>query len=405
MYTGTFKTHIGGSIMLLNKDIAQKLVNNIMDNLGYNINIMNDDGIIIASGSAERLGTYHQIAAEVISKQQRITIYEGNTSEFVGVKEGINMPFYFHNKIAGVIGITGNPQELENTAMLVKMTAEIMMEQEFLKERTQSHQSHKTFFVNRLLTSTDSDDLLELSQWASKLGYDLNLKRIACLFSIKYSSETSSIKSSHNLDLIKKHVLDIIKASPFHSKQDISSSIDVNRVLVLKTIHGTDQKSIKKQITDYLTPILEKINNKYPINIIIGIGSYHNELLQLHESFSESQVMIECIEKTNLSNGFYFIYDYILEYYFCKIPKKYHEHFLEIFREELKDKPEISETINALTNNNMNIADASKALYVHRNTVLFRINKIKEIFDIDPLHQDKDRMLLKLIDFYMKYYV
>ncbi|PKM95191.1 MAG: hypothetical protein CVU84_05750 [Firmicutes bacterium HGW-Firmicutes-1] len=391
--------------MLLNKDIAQKLVNNIMDNLGYNINIMNEDGIIIASGSAERLGSYHQIAAEVISKKKRVDIFEGNTSDFVGVKEGINMPFYFHNKIAGVIGITGNPAELENTAMLVKMTAEIMMEQEFLKERTQSHQSQKTFFVNRLLTTLNSDDLLEVSQWALRLGYDLTLRRISCLFSIKCLSSNNNNKSAHNLDIIKKYVLEAIKASPFHSKQDISSSIDVNKIVVLKTIQNTDQKTIRDQVTCYLTPILKTIHDKYSIHVLIGIGSYHEELIHLSDSFSESQAMIEFAEKMRSSDGYYFIYDYILEYFFYKIPKNYHDHFLDNYREELKDRPEIAETINALTKNNMNIADTAKELYVHRNTVLFRINKIKELFDIDPLHQDKDRMLLKLIDFYIKYYM
>jgi len=61
--------------MLLNKDIAQKLVNNIMENLGHNINIMNDDGIIIASGSPDRIGTYHQVAAKVIELNKRIRYF------------------------------------------------------------------------------------------------------------------------------------------------------------------------------------------------------------------------------------------------------------------------------------------------------------------------------------------
>lgn len=391
--------------MLLNKDIAQKLVNNIMENLGYNINIMNDDGIIIASGSPSRVGTYHQIAEEVIRKKQRINIYEGNIGEYVGVKEGINMPFYFHNKIAGVIGITGNPAEIENTAMLVKMTAEIMMEQEFLKERTQSHQSHKTFFVNRLLTSSTSEELMEVSQWALKLGFDLNLKRIACLFTVKNIMANTQTKNPLSTDIIKKNVLEAIKASPYHSKQDISTPIDVNKILVLKTIQKTDPKSIKELISNYLEPIQNSIINKYETGVIVGIGSYHEEVHSLKESCNEALALISFADKMSIKDGFFFINDYILEYFFYKLPKQYHDHFLERYKIELLDKPEISETIKALTKNNMNIAETAKELYVHRNTVLFRINKIKELFDIDPLHQDRDRLILRLIDFYIKYYM
>lgn len=391
--------------MLLNKDIAQKLVNNIMESMGHNINIMNDAGIIIASGSPERIGTYHQVAEEVIRSKQRIDIYEGNLGEFIGVKEGINMPFYFHNKIAGVIGITGNPVEIESMAMLVKMTAEIMMEQEFLKERTQSHQSHKTFFVNRLLSSTNSDEMLEASQWAFNLGYDLNLKRIACLFTVKNIAANVKVKNSLNLDSIKKYVLDAIKASPYHSKQDISSSIDVNKILVLKTIQSIDAKSIKEQITNYIEPIQKSVKEKYELGVIIGVGSYHEDLISLRESFDEALAIIDFADKMNVKDGCFFINDYVLEYFFHKIPKHYHTHFLEKYKLELTDKPEIAETIKALTKNNMSIADTAKELYVHRNTVLFRINKIKELFDIDPLHQDRDRLILRLIDFYIKYYM
>lgn len=392
--------------MLLNKDIAQKLVNNIMENLGYNINIMNDDGIIIASGSPERVGTYHQIAEEVIRKKRRINIYEGTTDEYIGVKEGINMPFYFHNRIAGVIGITGNPQEIENTAMLVKMTAEIMMEQEFLKERTQSHQSNKTFFVNRLLCTNSFDDLMEVSQWALKLGFDLNLKRIACLFTVKNIKHFNQpTNSSLNIDTLKRNVLEAIKASPDHSKQDISTPIDVNKILVLKTIQQTNPKEIKEQINNYLEPIQSTIKAKYGIGITVGIGSYHEEVFDLKESYSEALAMISFVDKMGINEGIFFVNDYVLEYFFYKLPKEHHNHFLDNYRMELLDKPEISETIKALINNNMNIADTAKEMYVHRNTVLFRINKLKELFDIDPLHQDRDRLILRLIDFYIRYYM
>ena len=50
----------------------------------------------------------------------------------------------------------------------------------------------------------------------------------------------------------------------------------------------------------------------------------------------------------------------------------------------------------------MNILCTAQDLFIHRNTVLFRLNKIKELFNIDPLYQDSDRMLLRLIYFYWK---
>lgn len=57
------------------------------------------------------------------------------------------MPFYYNHSIAGVIGITGSPIELENTAELVRMSTELMLEQQALKERIYHHQSQKKHFL------------------------------------------------------------------------------------------------------------------------------------------------------------------------------------------------------------------------------------------------------------------
>ncbi len=391
--------------MLLNKDIAQKLVNNIMENLGHNINIMNDDGIIIASGSPDRIGTYHQVAAKVIELNKRIDIFEDNTGEYIGVKEGINMPFYFQTRLAGVIGITGNPIEIESIAMLVKMTAEIMIEQEYYKEKIQSRQNHKSLFVNKLLTSFVSEDVTELSLWARKLGYDLTIKRVACLISIDTIYVPVTSKNTAKLDSIKKLITETLKVSPHHSKQDITTSIDINTIIILKTINDTDSKSVKEQLSEYFAPIHEALKEKLGRSLLFGIGSYHENILDLKESYGEAHTMIDFAEKMKVSEGFFYISDYILEYFFYKLPSSLHHHFLDQYRKELLERPEIAETIKALVKNSTNVADTAKELYVHRNTVLFRINKIKELFGIDPLHDDRDRLIMRLIDFYIRYYL
>ena len=42
---------------MLNKDIAQKIVNKMMEVVPYNINIMDDEAVIVGSGEEERIGT------------------------------------------------------------------------------------------------------------------------------------------------------------------------------------------------------------------------------------------------------------------------------------------------------------------------------------------------------------
>ena len=84
---------------------CQKIVDRVIIILGKNINIMNDQGIIIASGNENRIGTYHE-AAKMAAHTKREIMVETDT-RFVGCKKGINLPIYNGNEVIGVIGITG----------------------------------------------------------------------------------------------------------------------------------------------------------------------------------------------------------------------------------------------------------------------------------------------------------
>src|SRR5690554_5011572 len=98
--------------MRLTKELAQKIVDNTMDVLGKNINIMDHNGIIIGSGNKNRIDNYHEVANRVIESGKTYIIRDDMEKEFQGVKEGINLPIKFQEKIMGVVGITGDADEV-----------------------------------------------------------------------------------------------------------------------------------------------------------------------------------------------------------------------------------------------------------------------------------------------------
>src|SRR5699024_6937986 len=80
---------------LLDKRLAQLIVNEIMENLYFNINIMNKEGVIIASGNPMRINQIHYGALEVINHKKVITIYRETNNEL----PGINMPLSSQSEI------------------------------------------------------------------------------------------------------------------------------------------------------------------------------------------------------------------------------------------------------------------------------------------------------------------
>lgn len=381
--------------MIINQEMAQKLVDQIMENLGYNINIMNSDGQIIASGNKERVGNYHKIAKEVIRRNETMSIYSKDIDEGDGVKPGINMPFYFRKQLAGVIGITGDPDEFANIAELVRMSSEVLLEQEYLKERMHAHQSQKSFFINRLLNMND-ENLLEVKQWGTKLGYNMNLSRVACLITMHNIRELSDSNPLYSTDRIRHSILEVIKNSPLHGKEDISAFINVNEIIIFKTV-GQDSH-YRDQLNNYLTQISTNISNQCPLAYQIAVGTFHTDLIGLQHSYEEAKYTKHIAK----SEGIHFARDFELEYMLAQIPLTHFEH---AFREELRllqTDPHLIETLVALVECHMNIKEAALHLFIHRNTLNFRLKKIRELLKIDPFNNENHRHRIWMLVTYYK---
>jgi carbohydrate diacid regulator len=388
--------------MILSQELAQKCVDRIMKNLGHNINIMNNQGIIIASGSKERIGTYHIIAEKAVKKKKRIDVYKEDAEKYKGVKEGINMPFFYKSMIIGVIGITGNPDSLEKTAKIVKMAVELMIEQELSKEQRHIHSNQIKVLVNKLLESTSEEDFYNLTQLGSKLGYDLQIPRIACILATDRMDNFNLTSMTITFNQIKDTLLKEIESIENSSIQDIICNIDINRILILKTVNDTEHSHIKNYILDFYMQLRDKIKSKLGKEIYFTVGSLHENVLGIKESYEEAMFTLDYLLKCKTGNKIAFIEDYMIEYLCTKLPNKYLEHFLLNYVEKIKGKEELINTIKSLVMNNMNLKKAAEDLYVHRNTIIFRVNKIKELLDIDPVHNDTDRILLRLLYYYIR---
>lgn len=155
--------------MLIHGEMLQRLVDKIISDIKCNINIIDTNGIIIASGSSDRIGTFHKVGLQAAQNGCRIDIKKADESLYNGVKSGINLPFYYKKDIIGVIGITGDPKEISVLTNIVKSMIEVMYEQEILKQKMYYRQNSKVFFINELLNMSSSQDLNSVKNWGKNL--------------------------------------------------------------------------------------------------------------------------------------------------------------------------------------------------------------------------------------------
>ncbi len=77
--------------MLLSRQNAQRIVQELNDVIGHKINMMDDAGIIVASSDPERIGEYHE-GAGLILKQGLGELIVHRDGEYEGCREGVNYP-------------------------------------------------------------------------------------------------------------------------------------------------------------------------------------------------------------------------------------------------------------------------------------------------------------------------
>ena len=168
---------------MLEVELAEKIIDKLSGVTDYNINIMNEQGIIVASKDKSRIGTFHEVAFEIVNKKLDYKEVEAEDT-FLGTKPGINMALEYKKKIIGVLGLTGqdNTGEIRSVAFVIKKMLETVLEYEYQKEKAQKRRTDKERFYNALLyEEANGRDLLHM---ASALGYS-DVSRLPILICFK----------------------------------------------------------------------------------------------------------------------------------------------------------------------------------------------------------------------------
>ena len=136
---------------MLSKELAQSIVNKVMEVIPYNVNIMNENGVIIGSGDLSRIGSLHDGALKALKNKKTVEIFK----DYEYAKAGVNIPIFFREKIVGVIGITGLPEIVNPFARIVSITAQLLISQEYTLNQHLIKQKLVEEFIYEWLNSSE----------------------------------------------------------------------------------------------------------------------------------------------------------------------------------------------------------------------------------------------------------
>lgn len=172
--------------------VARNIVQEIGYELDYHINLMDENGIIIASTNPDRVGSQHTVAKRIVQENLNQIMIE-DKDETSLVKHGVNLPIRIDDKIVGVIGITGAAKEVKNIGNIVQRMTEILLRENM--EKDERYYSRRVIyrFVDKWIAEGDPSASQYLLDEGGKLGINVLIPR-RCLV-LDYMDSDSLIQT------------------------------------------------------------------------------------------------------------------------------------------------------------------------------------------------------------------
>ena len=378
--------------MIIDPTLAKSFVNRIAGYTKYGLNIMDHRGIVIASTDENRVGTFHEVALQIIRENQEI-IAVSDDSIWAGVRKGVNAAICYNGQKVGVVGIPGEPDEVMSLTMLVKMAVEVMLEHEFYRyERYQRGNLKDQLLFNILYNNSFSRS--ELERLAGSLNLNTEYLRIPVLIYVEAESARKAELSEEMSNLLKN--------SARHSSQDLigrTKNDDIIAFITVKERQDDILSQYKFLAGDAISELLRYLRSM-TMNFGVYIGPLQNDML----TYSTGYRCCEWLMSVRKKSGSYYFYDCLEEYFVSSCDRSVLQNVFSPLAKlfDSKETDSFMELMGAVIDANYNLNDTSQLMHVHKNTVSYRLNKIREILNVNPFNDHRDMTLLNSLYYYLK---
>ena len=254
-------------------------------------------------------------------------------------------------------------------------------------------------------------------------GHDAAARSICILASVAMNEDRTNYEEKHNKATFVKNIISdnilpgdvYVRAKELHFVTDVPRSVylvrqldrsDVAALEVIQNLFPDRQRDfvlsvsetdivVIKELTreerpEDIVAVAENIENavrsELLVKTVIGIGTTAYHLRELADRYKEAQVAIEVGKVFDTEKSIINYENLGIGRIIYQLPTTLCEMFLsEVFKKnpiEALD-PDTLETINKFFENNLNVSETSRKLYVHRNTLVYRLEKIKKITGLD----------------------
>ena len=349
--------------------LFQTIVHQMMDAVDRTIGVIDESGTIISCSELGRIGEVLSPEVTAVLQSTEPLVDHG----YVYKSFGTNM----HAEYA--VFVEGDDELATKYASI--LTVALSSVKQYYDEKYDRGNFVKNVILDNILPG-------DIYLKARELRFNSDVTRVVMLVRITEHVDVSVFEVIQNL-------------FPDKSKDFVINLNESDIALVKEVKPTTDPKDLEKLARS----IADSLGTEFYSHVLVGIGTSVEGIKDLARSFREAQVALEVgkvfdTEKTIVS------YDNLgIARLIYQLPTTLCEMFLkEVFKRGSIDSldQETLFTIQKFFENNLNVSETSRKLFVHRNTLVYRLEKIKKLTGLD-LREFDDAIVFKVALMVKKY--
>lgn len=365
---------------MLSPSLAQEIASDTSAVIGYNVLITDATGMVIGSGDSTRVGTFHEASVEVVRTQEPATHNASQALNLRGVRPGVTLPLVSDGQAVGTVGITGTPAQVRRFGLLVKRQTEILLrESVMLRSRLLAERAAEKLLVDIAAYDPQVVEDEFLLFRAAELGFDLRLRRVAVAFEVTVPEARARrpVAPARDMALVRSELLRTVR-EVFADPQDVVATTAPGWIGVLHRL--PDRRPPASLIAD-CRRIGDVIAAQDGLTARAGIGEPSASVGGLHDSYQDACDALRLGARLADGSPVHLITDLRVHQVLAAMGRPARTRLLQRAATRLAAQPDwpvLRDTVIAWCESGFNLVRASRALHIHRNTVVYRMTKIEQ---------------------------
>ena len=329
--------------------LYQTVLHQMKDVIGRTIGIIDENGIIIACSELSKIGESKQRIREELSLSTDAIIYDGYTYRFINNEQNDCICF-----------VEGGDSHAGSMAELLAIFLGNM--KSLYDEKYDKGSFIKSILLDNILPS-------DIYIKSNELHFSNEEHRL--VFVIKF--QNSGVLPPY----------EIIQELVGSSDKDYVINISEQDVVIVKEVSPEVES---KEMEDFAHGIIESVHTNHGLRALVGISSVVDNLKDLARAYKEARIAFEVGKVFDIEKPVISYENLGIGRLIYQRPTTLCEMFLsEVFNKgslESLDRETLM-TVQSFFENNLNVSETSRKLFVHRNTLVYRLEKIKKLSGLD----------------------